>query len=572
MIDKRLFQLTAKKPLLLLVCYKLINLLLSVLLWFLIAETIDSYIQKGTINPAVLLGGGLVVLFGKICLSQLTDHATYAASTNLRLQLREQVMAKAFRLGNSQAQISATRLSQYSVDGIEQLEIYYARFLPQLFYCLAASLVIFIVLAQFAWQPALILLICLSIIPIVIMAVMKLAKRILAGYWQNYTNLGVKFHENLQGLSVLKAFNRDRAKQQEMAADAEKFRRVTMSLLSMQLNSITIMDIVSYSGAALGIGLALIAYQGEQLTLVGVLMFILLSAEFFLPMRQLGSLFHVAMNGISACKNLFDYLERPEITYGSQQLTEELTSITAKNLSFGYQNQGSILKNLQVTFKKGQFTGIVGKSGSGKSTFVQLLTHQLVDYQGEILWNQQSLSNLSRAEINQRGKLVNNHGYLYPISLKENLLLAKPTATEAELWRVLEKVQLRNFVEQLPQQLAEVLTENGGNLSGGQRQRLLLARALLSEAELFIFDEITSGIDLASEKIILQVLTELAKDRIVIFISHRLYNIAHADQILVFEDGELAAQGSAEELAEKSAFYRDYFAEEKRQLEGVVIE
>lgn len=570
MIDKRLFQLIEKRPLILLVVARVTSLSLSIGLWLVFAQQLAAYLAGTLVNSRILLVTVCVVLAGKTVLTKLIEKQTYQASADLRIAMRQLVMEKAFRLGNGQGQLPAATLTQLAVDGIEQLEIYYARFLPQLFYCLIASLMIFGSLVGFAWQPAVVLLLCMPIIPVVIMAVMKVAKRILGRYWSDYTNLGAKFHENLSGLSVLKAYHQDEAKQDEIAADAERFRKATMSLLSMQLNSITIMDIISYSGAALGIGLALMAYADGTISTVGVLMFLLLSAEFFIPMRQLGSLFHVAMNGISACGKLFAYLELPEQVYGTQgDLSESLNLIEVKELDFYYETgQAAALQQVSASFGKGSFSALVGKSGSGKSTFARVLLHQLSGYQGTILWNQVPLTALSGDLIRQQGLLVDNHGYLYPESIRHNLTIGNPQVSEAALWQVLEQVRLKEFVVGLPQQLDDVLLENGANLSGGQRQRLLLARALLREANVYVFDEITSGVDLVSEEIILSVLQQLAQEKIVLFISHRLYNVLKADQVLVFDSGSLVETGTPEALQMKSTYFKNYFLEEEQLLKG----
>lgn len=571
MIDKRLFQLIEKRPLVLMVLFRVMSLGLSIILWGVFARQLANYLSGERESGWELLVVIIGVLVMKALLTKLMEKQTYQASADLRLAMREGVMEKAFRLGDSQGQLPAATLTQLAVDGIEQLEIYYARFLPQLFYCLVASLMIFASLVGFAWQPAIVLLLCMPVIPLVIMAVMKIAKRILGRYWSDYTNLGAKFHENLSGLSVLKAYSQDGEKQVEIANDAERFRKATMSLLSMQLNSITIMDIISYSGAALGIGLALIAYGKGTISTVGVLMFLLLSAEFFIPMRQLGSLFHVAMNGISACGKLFAYLELPEPAYGKQATGDPLTKIVVNGVDFAYgSDQELALQQLSATFTKGSFSALVGKSGSGKSTFVRLLLRQLAVYDGQILWNDVPLTDLSGELIRQQGLLVDNHGYLYPESIRDNLLIGNPQASDAQLWQVLEKVRLKEFVERLPAGLSEPLLENGGNLSGGQRQRLLLGRALLREAQLYIFDEITSGVDLASEEIILGVLQDLAKDTIVLFISHRLYNVLTADQLLVFEKGKLVEVGLPAELQIHSNYFKNYFLEEKQLMNGGV--
>jgi ATP-binding cassette subfamily B protein len=569
MIDARLFQLTEKKNLFKIVLARLLYLCLSIMMWLTIAYQLDNYLQSGSIASLQLLGAVLSTLGLKILLTHWLEKLTYQVSAELRLAMRNSVMEKAFRLGKNQQQLSSATLAQLSVDGIEQLEIYYARFLPQLFYCLFASLLIFGTLVGFAWRPAVVLLICMPLIPLVIMSVMKIAKRMLSGYWTQYTDLGAKFHENLSGLSTLKAFDQDERKQKEAAADAQRFRKVTMSLLSMQLNSITVMDIVSYCGAALGIGLALFSYQQQAVSFVGLLMFLLLSAEFFIPMRQLGSLFHVAMNGISACKKLFTYLELEEPAFGSATLTAPLEKITIEQVTFHYEEtKKPVLTDISLEVKQGQFTALVGKSGSGKSTLVRLLAHQLTNFTGKIYWNEQELQTLSQTTIQEKALLVDNHGFLFPTTIEENLLLGNAAASEQELWQALAKVQLSDFVAALPNQLQEPLTENGGNLSGGQRQRLLLARALLRGAEVYIFDEITSGIDLESEEAILRCLQELAQTTLVLFISHRLYNVLKADQVFVFEDGRLVEAGAPKELQRTAGYFKNYFVEEQALLNG----
>ncbi|EAD7631534.1 ABC transporter ATP-binding protein/permease [Listeria monocytogenes] len=569
MIDKRLFQLVEKKSLILLILFRVLGLGLMISLWFIFAQQLTQYLEGGSVDWLRLVGIVLLVLVGKAILTKLAEKQIYQASAELRLSMRRAVMAKAFRLGNSEGQLPASTLTQLTVDGIEQLEIYYSRFLPQLFYCLIASLMIFGSLVGFAWQPAIVLLICMPMIPVVIMAVMKIAKRILSGYWSDYTNLGSKFHENLSGLSILKAYDQDKYKQEEIVSDAERFRKATMSLLSMQLNSITIMDIISYSGAALGIGMSLIMFTNGDISLTGMLMFLLLSAEFFIPMRQLGSLFHVAMNGISACSKLFAYLELKEQVYGEVELEKSLEKIEVRDLTFTYEKEETTaLYEVSAIFSKGSFSALVGKSGSGKSTFVRVLLNQLPGYQGEINWNDVPLSDLNGETIRKQGVLVDNHGYLYANSIQENLLIGYSHASETDLWNVLEQVSLADFVRNLPEQLNTLLEENGSNLSGGQRQRLLLARALLREAELYVFDEITSGVDLESEKIILGVLQKLAQEKIVLFISHRLYNVLAADQVLVFEAGKLVEVASPEQLQQESYYFKNYFLEEEALLKG----
>lgn len=551
-----------------LVLVRLFSLALSIIMWWQIAGSLADYLTGNSVGLSQLVLTLIAVIILKAFSNKWSENLTFKASADLRLKLRHQVMAKAFRLGKSQGQLPQATLAQLSVDGIEQLEIYYARFLPQLFYCVLASLLIFATLVQFAVFPAIILLICMPLIPVVIMSVMKIAKKILDKYWTRYTDLGAKFHENLSGLATLKAYHQDEARQKTAKDSAEQFRKITMRLLSMQLNSITVMDIISYAGAALGIGLALISYQNGQISIMGVLMFILLGAEFFIPMRQLGSLFHVAMNGISACKKLFDYLALPEQVYGEKELNH-VAKIQFKDVNFGYTDHTTLaLKDVSLEFKKGHFTAIVGQSGSGKSTLVQLMLQRFQEYRGQIFWDHTELQELSHKSLTDLSTLVDNKGYIYPMSIRNNLLLGNKEASETELWQVLTEVQLKDFVKGRPDQLDEILNENGSDLSGGQRQRLLLARALLKKSEVYIFDEITSGVDLASEEIILDCLKQLALEKIIIFISHRLYNVLSADQIYVFENGVIVEAGTPEELQGQTGYFNNYFTEEVEVFSG----
>lgn len=573
MIDKRLFKLVDSRSLKFLVMSKVMMLLFSIWLWLTLATELSHIIEVGYIKqPVYLVSVAVIVFICKTFLIKKIERFTYQSSAELRLSFRESIMKKSFKLGGStENQLPATKLSQLMVDGVEQLEIYYARFLPQLFYCGFSALIIFIVLARYSLTPAIALLICMPLIPLTIVLVMKIAKKILKEYWGDYTDLGVKFHENLSGLSTLKAFDQDHHKQQEVEVDAERFRKSTMALLSMQLNSITIMDIISYGGAGLSIGIALLKFSGGNLSIIGMLLFILLSAEFFIPMRQLGSLFHVAMNGISASDELFSYLELEEPIYGQQESlsNQELLEVTGQvvTASYGMDNSFS-LKPMNFQLRKGTFTAVIGKSGSGKSTLVKLLSGELQPKSGSIKWNNDLLSDLSRELIHQELVVINNHSYVYRATLKENLLLGNPQASVEEMWQVLDKVNLKEFVLQQDKQLEMSLDENGQNLSGGQRQRVILARALLRKSQFYLFDEITSGIDIESENNILSVVKELATESVVFFISHRLYNVLDADQILVFDQGELIDSGSPSDLLNQSIYFKTYFEEEKEERGG----
>ncbi|MFW3577522.1 ABC transporter ATP-binding protein/permease [Vagococcus fluvialis] len=577
MIDKRLFKLVDSRSLIWLVGAKILMLLFSIWLWLTLAFELSYLIENNTLkNPIYLVSVAIVVFVCKEFLIKLIEKLTFKSSANLRLSFRESVMKKAFKLGkDNKNQLPATKLSQLVVDGVEQLEIYYARFLPQLFYCGFSAIIIFIVLAKFSLVPAIALLVCMPMIPLTIVFVMKIAKKILKEYWGDYTDLGVKFHENLSGLSTLKAFDQDASKQVEVEQDAEVFRKSTMALLSMQLNSITVMDIISYGGAGLSIGIALLKFSSNSLSIQGMLLFILLSAEFFIPMRQLGSLFHVAMNGISASDELFSYLELEEPVYGEQTelRSHKLETIQLEDVSVSYEGDTAFSVNhLNLELNKGEFTAVIGKSGSGKSTLVKLLSGDFREYSGKITWNHEDALLFSRELIQEKAVVINNHSYLYNTTIRENFLLANKHATDEMMWEVLNKVNLAEFVSKQPDKLATKLDENGENLSGGQRQRLILARALLRESQLYIFDEITSGIDIESENNILEVIKELAQEKIVFFISHRLYNVLDVDQIIVMEQGEILEKGSPKELLSSSTYFKTYFEEEEKDKGGLINE
>jgi len=567
MIDKRLFQLTNKNNLIEIVFFRILNLVCSIILWFLFANYLTQLIEvKATLNGLFFVAI-LIILSIKLMLLKYLEIQIYRSSAELRMNIRDQVIKKSFRLGKVQS-LSTAELMQYAVEGVEQLEIYYSRFLPQLFYCIFSSMLIFMILYPYGAFPATILLLCMPLIPLIIMGVMKVAKRILGKYWKNYTDLGVVFKENLSGLSTLKAFNQDEAQQKRVNDHAETFRKSTMSLLSMQLNSITIMDIISYSGAGLVIGIAFYGFTEGSVSLNGILLFILLSAEFFIPMRQLGSLFHVAMNGISAMGKLFDYLETEEVAYGVEPFEEQLEKLTGSfSFSYGEEQGKNILQVSSFSLKKGELTAFVGRSGSGKSTFAKLVSHRLSGYKGFINWNETEIQSITKQSIQQKSVYVDSHGYLYQGTVRENFKIVDDSITDEKVWKVLEKVNMADFFESKPEKLDFQLSENGRNLSGGQRQRLLLARSLLKDVNFYVFDEITSGIDQESEEVILKVIHQISKHKIVIFISHRLYNALKADKVYVFQDSGLEV-GSPEELFEYSSYFQAYFKEEEEILEG----
>lgn len=492
----------------------------------------------------------------------------YLSCRRVKHTLREAIYQKLLRLGPSYAQSTATsEIVQVACEGVEQLETYFSAYLPQLFYSLLAPITLFAVLSFFYFPAALILFICVPLIPISIALVQTFAKKLLAKYWGQYTALGDHFLENLQGLTTLKIYQTDGERHAQMNEQAEHFRRITMKVLTMQLNSITIMDLVAFGGSAAGIILAVRAYAASEIGFAACLLMILLSAEFFLPMRLLGSFFHIAMNGMAASDKIFRLLglEEPEQKNSDVRLQD--TALHFSHVGFSYDGQRNILSDISLSIPANEMTALVGKSGCGKSTVCALAAGTREGYTGSITLGGVELSALPRDVLMRTVTTVGSSVYLFKGSVRSNLLMAKPDADDAALWAVLERVALADFLRS-EQGLDTTVLERGENFSGGQRQRLALARALLHDTPVYIFDEATSNIDVESEDIIMQEIRRMAHQKTVLFISHRLANVTCADSIYAFENGEIKESGSHEELLGHDGPYRRLWTLQK-QLEEV---
>ncbi len=493
----------------------------------------------------------LVCLIVRYIVNQKAIEMSYQSSHIVKETLRSRLYKKLAKIGNSYTnEWSTAEIVQLSSEGIEQLETYFANYIPQFFYSLIAPMTLFIVISFMDMKAALVLLVCVPLIPMSIVFVQKFAKRLLNRYWGQYTKLGDSFLENLQGLTTLKIYEADGHYHEKMNVESENFRKITMRVLTMQLNSITVMDLVAYGGSALGIVFAL---RGTT-DLFQTLFIILISAEFFIPMRQLGSYFHIAMNGMAASDKLFAILEME--TKEKQNVNINNYSISASNLRFGYTDK-EVLHDICFEANKG-LIGFVGESGSGKSTIASLLMGQYPNYSGEL-----KLSNYEIKDINiyPYVTLVSLESYLFSGSLRDNLAMAKEVPKQ-EMNRVLEKVGILDFVNEQGG-LDMCILEGGKNLSGGQRQRLVLARALLKDSPIYIMDEATSNIDVESENKIMEVLYELSKEKLVLCISHRLANLIHADQIYCLKDGNIVERGTHEVLLQKNGVYCDLFNTQK---------
>ena len=500
---------------------------------------------------ALIASVAVVVRF--VC-STTASRMGYLSSKAVKKTLREMIYRKLLRLGSSyKEQANTSEVVQVAVEGVDQLETYFGAYLPQFFYAMLAPLTLFGVLSFINLPSAIVLLICVPMIPVTIILIQRWAKKLLSKYWGQYTALGDTFLENLQGLTTTKIYQADAFKHKEMNEQSEHFRKITMKVLTMQLNSITIMDLIAYGGAALGVILATTQFRAGYVDLAGSILIILLAADFFLPMRLLGSFFHIAMNGMAASDKIFRLLDLSEPAQKTQIVPEDC-SIECKNLRFSYEAHREILHGVDMTFSKGSFTAIVGESGCGKSTISAILMGRNKGYSGQVTVGGVPLCEISEESLMKNFTYINHNSYLFKGTIRENLLMARPNAGEDTLWQVLEQVNLADFLRS-EKGLDTVLNEKASNLSGGQCQRLALARALLHDSPVYIFDEATSNIDVESENDIMRQIHALANTKTVILISHRLANVVGADNIYVLDQGNIVENGDHNTLLGKNSAY-----------------
>lgn len=493
---------------------------------------------------------------------------SYHASTEIKTSLRHQIYEKLLNFGlGYNSKVSTSQITQIAGEGIEQIEIYFSLYLPQLFYSLLAPIILFSFLSFFSIKVSIILLICVPLIPLSIIAVNKIAKRLLSKYWRIYTDLGDNFLDNLKGLTTLKIYQDDAYKNQEMNQDAEHFRKITMKVLTMQLNSVTIMDLIAYGGAAIGIIFALLEFQAGRISLAQVVIFVLLSGEFFIPLRLLGSYFHVAMNGVAAASKIYQIIDMPAEEKENISCSLDKINISLKNINFSYTEDRSILKDINLTIPNGSFISLVGESGCGKSTIASLIMGFYPYKDGSILINNCELKSMDEHLRMKHFSIVKHKNYLFKGTVRSNLLMGRENASDSEMYDVLKQVDLLDFIQENGGLDLE-LQENGSNLSGGQAQRLALARAILHDASVYIFDEASSNIDAESETIIFETIHKLRKHKTVILISHRLMNVVNSDCIYVLDQGRIVEHGTHRELMAQKELYYSLF-QNQQELETI---
>ena len=574
MIDKRLINTVAdsKKWIAINVLWNWVALIGGIISAVVFAICLQWAFERTlTLQSAVIFTVILVAcLVLRAWAGKMAVKASYKASTQVKHKLRTLIYQKLSSMPLNQVnQQSTSSVIQVASEGVEQLEIYFGRYLPQLFYSLLAPLTLFVFLVFFNAPTSLILLVCVPLIPMSIIAVNKIAKRLLAKYWSIYVGLGSSFLDNLQGLITLKIYQDDDYKAKQMDIEAENFRTITMKVLTMQLNSVSLMDLLAYGGAALGILTALLQYQDGSLSIFGVILFILLSSEFFIPLRLLGSFFHVAMNGKAASEKIFTLLDTlvEENKSAVDFPAKNEVTVQIKDLHFAYSVEKPAINGLNLNIQPKKLTVFVGKSGCGKSTLVSLLMGFYQVQQGEILFNGVDIKQINRHSLYRHISLVSHSSYIFKGSLRENMLMALSDASDDAIYQCLEQVNLANFVRENGG-LDMMLLSRGTNLSGGQIQRLALARALLHNADLYVFDEATSNIDVESEEIILQFIQQLKHEKTIVMISHRLANAVNADQIYVLQSGHLAESGDHASLMAENGIYAEMFNQQKN-LENI---
>ncbi len=558
MINKRLIRTVteSKKYITRNVLFQWVSLLANVIMMIAITSLLGKLLEKSAQvkDITITLGIAVVTVIVRYICTTFASKMGYLSSKEVKKTLRELIYKKLLRLGTSyNQQIKTSEVVQVAVEGIDQLETYFGAYLPQFFYAMLAPLTLFVVVSFLNLPSAIVLLVCVPLIPVSIAAVQTWAKKLLAKYWGQYTALGDTFLENLQGLTTLKIYQADEFKQKEMNEESEKFRKITMKVLTMQLNSITIMDLIAYGGAALGVILSVTQYTKGNVSFSGALLIILLSADFFIPMRLLGSFFHIAMNGMAASEKIFRLLDLPEKEVMTEEVPEDC-SITCENLCFSYEEEREILHHVNMEFPMGTCTAIVGESGCGKSTVASILMGRNQGYTGSVKIGGKELSCLSQTSLMRNLTYVSHQSYLFKGTVKDNLLMGKPHATDEELWEILERVNLAEFLRS-EEGLETKLQEKASNFSGGQCQRLALARALLHDSPVYIFDEASSNIDVESENDIMEEIHALSKTKTVILISHRLVNVVQSDRIYCLDKGYIVESGTHEELIKKQGAY-----------------
>lgn len=548
-----------------------LSLLANVLLIYTMSDFIMKVFNRQVESKDIYILAitAITVMAVRTVMNSFNSSLSFKASTGVKKRLRQMIFEKLMRLGSGyKEKLQTAEAVQITTEGVEQLEIYFAKYIPQFFYSLLAPLTLFLIVGRMSLKVAVVLLICVPLIPVSIVAVQKFAKKMLSKYWGTYTELGDSFLESIQALTTLKIYQADERYAKKMDDEAEKFRKITMKVLIMQLNSVSIMDMIAYGGAALGIILTVLEWQAAGINLAQSIFIIMVSAEFFLPLRLLGSFFHIAMNGNAAADKIFKLLDCEEIQ-DTENVNWNMGDIVCENVSYTYPDkEDAVLRNVSFNIPQNELTAIVGESGCGKSTFVSLLMKERRDYTGKITIGGNELNEISGDMLRRHITRISHDAYIFYGTLYDNLKMGNPAADRKQMEEALRLVDMYDTVSEKGG-LDMVIEEKGANLSGGQKQRIAMARAILHDSDVYVFDEATSNVDVESENKIMEVVDKLSKTKTVIVIYHRLANVKNADNIIVLKDGIICEQGNHNMLIEKNGHYARLYNTQKK-LETVI--
>lgn len=587
MINKRLINEMGdtKKYIKLQVFLQWIALLCNIVMVFTLTSLLQKAINGGVETSEIIKTAVIFIVVMAIRHTVMYKESVCSGESSkvVKSKLRHMIYEKLLKIGDKyQGKFSTSEILQVSAEGVEQLEIYFSKYLPQLFYSLLAPMTLFVLVSFMSLKTAFVLFICVPLIPISIIRIQKFAKKLLAKYWGSYVQLGDHFLDNMQGLTTLKVYQSDEFKNEEMNVDAENFRRITMKVLTMQLNSVTLMDLIAYGGSALGVVFASLEFAQGNIEFSQALAIILLSAEFFIPLRLLGSFFHIAMNGMAASEKMFRLIDMEEDSNVEKEYsnnvkevsvdknTEDKTYISGENIEFGYEEGKNVIKGISFEIPKNSFVSIVGESGCGKSTLASILMGYNKINSGKLSIKNRNSEEISTDEKMKLMTMVSFQNYLFKGTVRENLLMGRDDIKDDKLLDALKSVNLYEFFSTL-EGLDTKIAEQASNLSGGQRQRLCIARALLHDSEIYIFDEATSNIDVESEEIIVDLIKKLKREKTVIQITHRLANVVESDEIYMMDSGNIIEKGTHSELMERKGQYEKMYTAQK-ELELYVRE
>lgn len=548
-----------------------LSLLANVLLIYTMSDFIMKVFNRQVESKDIYILAitAITVMAVRTVMNSINSSLSFKASTGVKKRLRQMIFEKLMRLESGyKEKLQTAEAVQITTEGVEQLEIYFAKYIPQFFYSLLAPLTLFLIVGRMSLKVAVVLLICVPLIPVSIVAVQKFAKKMLSKYWGTYTELGDSFLESIQALTTLKIYQADERYAKKMDDEAEKFRKITMKVLIMQLNSVSIMDMIAYGGAALGIILTVLEWHTAGINLAQSIFIIMVSAEFFLPLRLLGSFFHIAMNGNAAADKIFKLLDCEEIQ-DTENVNWNMGDIVCENVSYTYPDkEDAVLRNVSFNIPQNELTAIVGESGCGKSTFVSLLMKERRDYTGKITIGSNELNEISGDMLRRHITRISHDAYIFYGTLYDNLKMGNPAADRKQMEEALRLVDMYDTVSEKGG-LDMAIEEKGANLSGGQKQRIAMARAILHDSDVYVFDEATSNVDVESENKIMEVVDKLSKTKTVIVIYHRLANVKNADNIIVLKDGIICEQGNHNLLIEKNGHYARLYNTQKK-LETVI--